>query len=293
MSAYATLTDTQVHSFLDKGYLVVKDCLDRDIAARWIAQAYQRLGYDSADPGTWERDIIWIDHANQMPVRAIAPKGWAAICDVVGGEDRIETQVMGIESQHFSTINSHVWSDAFIVNFKRGAEQPWQPPSAAVGGWHKDGSYFKHFLDSREQALLTVVLWSDMLHQGGGTFVATDSVRVVARYLREHPEGVSPKDFDFQGLIKQCTQFEEITGDAGDLVILHPFMLHASSQNVLRRARFMSNPPVVLKEPLNLNRPDPKDFSLLERATLHYLGVDHLDFQPAAARESQWWPVNA
>jgi ectoine hydroxylase-related dioxygenase (phytanoyl-CoA dioxygenase family) len=291
MGKYNVLTEAQVQSFLDKGYLVVHDCLDTKIANRWIDEAYERLGYDKHDPSTWQKDIIWMDHKNQLPVRELAPKAWDAILDVVGGEERLESQIMQIESKHFSTINSSIWSDAFIVNFHKGADQPWQPPSARVSGWHKDGSYFKHFLDSREQALLTIVLWSDMLHQGGGTFAAPDSVRVMARYLLEHPEGVNPKDFKFQEMISECTQFEEITGKAGDFIILHPFMLHASSQNVIGKARFMSNPPIVLKEPMNLNRENPEEFSLLERATLHYLGLERLDFRPTAPRESFWWPA--
>ncbi len=293
MSNYKVLTDAQVQSFLDNGYLVMKDALDIGIANRWIDEAYERLGYSKQDPSTWQKDIIWMDHQNQMPVRELAPKAWQAVLDVVGGAERLETQVMGIESKHFSSIDSFIWSDAFIVNFKRGADQPWQPPSPNVTGWHKDGSYFRHFLDSREQSLLTVVLWSDMLHQGGGTFIAPDSVRVIARYLYEHPEGINPGDFKFQELIGQCKNFVELTGKAGDFVILHPFMLHASSQNVIGIPRFMSNPPVVLKEPMNLNRANPEEFSLLERATLHYLGLERLDFQPARAREAAWWPVPA
>jgi len=292
MGNYSILTDEQVQSFLDNGYLVVKDCLDIRIANRWIEEAYQRLGYDPYDPSTWKADIVWMDHQNQLPVRQLAPKAWAAILDVVGGEERLETQAMEVPpTGHFTSINSFIWSDAFIVNFHRGADQPWQPPSPQVTGWHKDGSYFRHFLDSREQALLTVVLWSDMRHQGGGTFVAPDSVRIVARHLYQHPEGVHPEDFKARAMISQCTRFEEVTGTAGGFVILHPFMLHASSQNVLGQPRFMSNPPVVLKEPMNLNREKPEDFSLLERATLHHLGLERLDFQPAAPRESNWWPI--
>lgn len=292
MSKYRVLTDQQVQSFLDKGYLVVNDCLDVTIAQRWIAEAYERLGYDPQDPKSWVKDIIWMDHKNQMPVREIAPKAWEALLDVTGGEDRIETQVMRLpESGHFTSINSFMWSDAFIVNFHRGADQPWQPPSPHLKGWHKDGSYFRHFLDSREQALLTIVLWSDMRHQGGGTFVSPDSVRVIARYLAQHPEGIPARDFDFPALISQCTQFEEVTGQAVDFVILHPFILHASSQNVIRQPRFMSNPPIVLKEPMNLNRANPDDFSLLERATLHYLGLERLDFKPQAPREANWQPI--
>jgi len=293
MSRYQVLSDEQVASFLDNGYLIVKDCLDQRLAKRWIADAYERLGYSPTDPATWAKDIIWMDHKSRLPVREVAPKAWGAILDVVGGEERLEPQVMGKPLGHFSSVNSFEWSDAFIVNFRKGAGEAWQPPSAQVKGWHKDGSYFRHFLDSREQALLTVVLWSDMRHQGGGTFIAPDSVRVVARLLAEHPEGIKPSEFDFQVLIDQCSRFEELTGEAGDFVILHPFMLHASSQNILGHPRFMSNPPIVLKEPMQLNRERPQDFSLLERATLYYLGLERLNFEPTAPREANWWPMES
>ena len=240
MGSYKVLNDEQVQSFLDKGYLVVHDAVDLSIANRWIDDTYDRLGYDKHNPGTWVKGLIHMDHKNQMPVRDVAPKAWAALIDMIGGEDLLETQVMKLNSSgHFSTINSWLWSDAFIINFNRGADQSWQPPSPQVGGWHKDGSYFRHFIDSREQALLPIVLWSDMVHQGGATFIAPDSVRVIARYLYEHPEGVHPHDFNFQELISKCAQFEEVTGKAGDFVIMHPFMLHASSQNALRRPRFI------------------------------------------------------
>ena len=137
-------------------------------------------------------------------------KAWSAICDVAGGEDRLDRQTMGIESQHFTTINSFEWSDAFIVNLRRGADRPWMPPSPQSDGWHKDGSYFRHFLDDREQSLLTVLLWSDVGPRGGGTFIAPDSIGVVARYLAEHPEGVETDGFG--GLIERCKEFVEISG---------------------------------------------------------------------------------
>src|SRR5260221_9646841 len=103
MRPFTVLTDEQVHSFLDNGYLVVKDCLDLTIARRWIDQAYERLGYDPQAPSTWEKDIVWMDHQNKMPIRDIAPKAWAAILAVVGGQDRLETQVMGKPKTHFSS----------------------------------------------------------------------------------------------------------------------------------------------------------------------------------------------
>ncbi len=281
------LTEADARHFIEKGYVRVRGCVDRALAKRWTDEAYRRLGYDPDDRATWTKEIVWMDRHNIAKIKDISPKGWAALCDVTGGEDRIDHRIMEIESQHFTTIDSTEWSDAFVVNFRRGADKPWIKPSPEAGGWHKDGSFFRHFLDSREQGLLTIVYWSDVLPMGGGTFIAPDSIAVVARYLAEHPEGIDPST-DFGALIGQCREFEEITGEVGDFIILHPFMLHASSNNHSGRVRFMTNPPVVLKEPMNLNRADPAEFSLIERATLHALGTARYDFHPTAPRDEQW-----
>lgn len=283
------LTDEQAQHFIEKGYVRIPRCVGRDFAKRWTDEAYERLGYDPDDPSTWREEIVWMDRNNVAPIGDISPKAWGALCDVVGGEERIDDRVMEIESKHFTTINSREWSDAFVVNFRRGADQPWLPPSPQSGGWHKDGSFFRHFLDSREQGLLTIVYWSDVVHKGGGTFIAPDSIRHVARYLADHPEGVNGNAC--AALIDECEEFVEVTGEVGDYILLHPYMLHASSNNHSGNVRFMTNPPVVLREPLDFNRENPNDFSLIELATLNALGVDRYDFRPTAPREERWTVV--
>jgi ectoine hydroxylase-related dioxygenase (phytanoyl-CoA dioxygenase family) len=152
-----------------------------------------------------------------------------------------------------------------------------------VQGWHKDGDWFRHFLDTSEQGLLSVVIWSDIYPQSGGTFVACDSVKHVAQRLFEHPEGLSPGGFG--GLIEKCEDFIELTGNAGDFVLLHPFVLHSASQNPSGRARFITNPAVSLKEPMNFNRENPDDFSPVELAVLRGLGRNRLDFKITTPRE--------
>jgi hypothetical protein len=108
--------------------------------------------------------------------------------------------------------------------------------------------------------------------------------------------GIHPFTGGFGDSISECHDFRETTGKAGDVVLMHPYMLHASSQNHSGIARFITNPPVALREPMNFNRENPADYSPVERCVLHALGVEKLDyhiegerrrFDAKAYRESQ------
>ncbi len=264
------LTADQIDQFITRGYVILRNAFPREVASKWVDGGFERLGYNRRDPSTWKEVRVHMPTVTPVEVPNFAPGVWAACCDLLGGEERVRTP--------------YRWGDGFIMNLGVGADKPWQPPSASAGGWHKDGDFFKHFLDSPEQALLTIVCWTDMVHQGGGTFIAPDSVDVVARFLADHPEGASPNSFG--PLIKDCKEFEELTGHAGDVVLHHPYMLHATSQNVLRVERAITNPPVQLKEPMNFDRADASEFSAVERAVLRGLGVERFDFQPTAPREA-------
>ena len=269
---YEVLGEEEARQFVERGFVRVEGCFGRDVAERAMEEMWSRLGYDPADPSTWIEKRIHMPSLNRFQVKDFAPKAWAAACDLVGGEERVK--------------RPWFWSDGFIVNLGVRADQAWQPPSAASPGWHKDGDFFRHFLDSPEQGLLTLVLWTDVLHQGGATFVASDSVGPVARALVEHPGGLLPSEFDVPALVAECHDFVEATGHAGDVYFLHPFVLHATAQNLLRRPRVITNPPISLVEPMCFDRERPEEHSLVERAVLHQLGRERLSFVPAAPREN-------
>jgi hypothetical protein len=272
-SSFPALSKEQIDHFLQRGYVVIPDCFSREFAEEWTTAAFRRLGYDPRNPSTWEQEIVHMPASERLPMQEIAPKAWQAACQLLGGEER----VMPCS-----------WGNSMIVNFRKGADVPWQSPSPQSGGWHKDGDFFRHFLDSPEQGLLTIVIWSDIQPRGGGTFVACDSVAHVARLLAAHPEGVMPSgapEASFSSLIHQCREFVELTGSVGDVALIHPFVLHASSQNHSGRARFITNPPISLKEPMRFDRQNAADFSPVEQAILRGLGVERLEFHPAAPRE--------
>jgi len=264
------LETEQIDHFLKNGYVRIPKCFDRRIADECSSFAFERLGYDPNDPSTWEEPRVHLPHMNEVDVREFAPKAWDGICDLMGGEERVKQPV--------------TWRDGFICNFNLYVDQPWQPPSADSQGWHKDGDWFKHFLDSPEQGLLTIVIWSDILPQSGGTFVAPDSVGHVARQLVNYPQRQLNKDAQFGKLISNCEQFEEVTGEVGDVILIHPFMLHAASGNPSGRARFITNPAVSLNEPMCFTRPDGY-YSFVEQAILNALNVDALDWTITRERE--------
>jgi Phytanoyl-CoA dioxygenase (PhyH) len=284
MARYQVLTDGDVEHFLEKGYVVLRGCFSRAAAAEFTSGIWDRLGYDEHDQSTWAEPSVHLPERRKLDVREFAPKAWAAVCDLVGGPDRIAKD------------RPYAWNDAFIMNLSEGADRPWEPASASAPGWHKDGDFFRHFLDSPEQGLLTLVLWSDVRHQGGATFVAADSVAPVARFLADHPQGTYPADYagrppdvpviPYDELAASCGEFVEATGEAGDVYLLHPYILHAKAQNVLWRPRIITNPPLALAEAMRFDRADPHDFSLVERAVLRALDVPRFEFAPTGPREA-------
>lgn len=78
-------------------------------------------------------------------------------------------------------------------------------------------------------------------------------------------------------ILSQCSDFREMTGQVGDVILLHPLMAHSASINTLRIPRIITNPKITLKEPFKFNRTNPDEFSLVEKKTLQSLGVERLD----------------
>lgn len=90
----------------------------------------------------------------------------------------------------------------------------------------------------------------------------------------------------YSNIVKHCETFHEMTGEVGDVILLHPLMLHSASKNSLRIPRIITNPPVSLQAPFCFNRSDPREYSLVELKTLKELGVDSLpDWKVTASRD--------
>ena len=280
-------TDEDHEHFLTHGWVHLEQVFDAgpdSLVARWRDESWARAGLDRDHPQSWpDRPLVLKPPTASVRVRDFAPAAWDGIVRVMGGPERMRNP-------------DFEWTNAFLMNYAVGADDPPVPcgPDSPAGiNWHVDGNWFRHFLDSPEQGILGVVLWDDMVSGGGATCIAPDSIGTIARYLLARPEGVEPNAFPWDDLIRQSHRFLEGTGRAGDVFLVHPFVMHRGSQNHLRRPRFMTNIVTSFKHPLDYHRRDTDASSAIELAVLRALDVDHLDFvatgergRPAAWRQT-------
>ncbi|KAG9007767.1 hypothetical protein FRB90_009223 [Tulasnella sp. 427] len=264
---------------MDRGFVKIPQAFTREQAEDMTRDLWIRLGFDPYDKSTWTSERLHLPRLRPRKVKEFSPKAWGAMCDLLGGEDRINE-------------NTSTWNDSFIINFGSAETEGKVVPPEELDNWHCDGDFFLHFLDSPEQALLIIPIFSEILPSGGGTYIAPRSIASVARLLASHPEGIMPglgegeRKFDFMARLKESEgDFVELTGDVGDVILMHPLMLHSASKNALRTPRIITNPPAGLKEPFNFNRSNPDEFSLVELKTLKALSKDRFDFKPTVPRQ--------
>ncbi|MBV9865770.1 MAG: phytanoyl-CoA dioxygenase family protein [Abitibacteriaceae bacterium] len=150
------------------------------------------------------------------------------------------------------------------------AAPPWTPPQ---DGWHIDGVHFHHHVNSCEQGLIGLYLYTDIEHGGGGTVVRPGSHRITARILNEaEPEGLAHHELSRRVAEQvQDLPVREVIGNAGDMVVMHPHLYHGSSDNVHERIRIASNMCIGLHEPMNLHRANKAEYSPVELAIVNAL----------------------
>ncbi|KAI0527801.1 dihydrofolate reductase-like domain-containing protein [Xylaria bambusicola] len=277
-SPLAPLTEAQKELFLKNGYLKLTDCFTREQAAEVCEGVWTRLGMSPTDKSTWTKGRTNMPPHRTFDVSEFAPKVWSAICELCGGEERIELP------------KSREWRDSLIVNLGTAEGEGKMISPRDLPQWHVDGDFFVHYLDSPEQALLVIPLFTDIVPRGGGTVIFPKGIDIVAKWLHAHPEGMSPwmqprgsdtfkteKYQWYKDLLKDVPEedFIEATGDVGDVYLLHPLMMHVASSNPLRNVRIITNPPVSLNEPHCFDRADG-NYSLVEKKTMQSVGGEEM-----------------
>jgi len=290
------LTDEQVEQFVAKGYVHIRGALPREAALEaqqllW-GKVEEAAGLKRDDSSTWHepmvnlREVYRSDAFDRCNTSVFAD----AIEDLVG-EGRVRSRFVFGETDE---LPGWGW---WPVNFSYGADAPWVVPTT---GWHWDGIHFRHYVDAPDQGLLCLCLFSDIGYRGGGTLVVEGSHRPVARHLSRFPEGVEIME-GIRSFVSEHPYFAELTGqtgselapdarnaklmdqafvdedgtelrvvetmgEAGDVFLCHPFLMHAASPNHSGVTRFMCNRTSPLQERMVLQRGDAAEESPLERS---------------------------
>ena len=290
------LTTEQIEQFMEKGYVVVKGAFPHEAAME--AQSYlwskleEKANIMRDDPATWNEPMVNLRETfRNEAFDCCNTERFANAIEDLTGEGRVRQRFVAGETDE---LPGWGW---WPVNFASGADQPWNVPT---NGWHWDGIHFRHYVDAPDQGLLCLCLFSDIGPRGGGTLIVEGSHRPVARFLARYPDGIElgdgirefvsghPYISELTGRSGEPMSAEEriakfmnqvytdedghrlrvleTTGAAGDVILCHPFLLHAASPNHSGNVRFMCNRTSPLKEKLALNRDNPNGETPLERS---------------------------
>ena len=244
----AVLTVEEVEQFEQEGFIRLRHAIPRELALSCRDLAAAQLGIDLSDPSSWN-----------APVR----RGLVEGTDIA----RAANTPRLIEAIH-QLLDPEAWMPrpnlgSFVVRFPSEMD-----PGDA--GWHIDSSYQRPGSDawyvnyrSKARGLLLLCLLSDVGLDDAPTRVKPGSHRVIAPLLRRFgDEGIIGQLAPLPVLV-ETTAFA--TGDAGDVYLCHPFLVHAASWPHRGDApRFVSQPPISLSDSLQIDA-RPETLSVVAR----------------------------
>ena len=243
------LSEGEVQSFVRNGYIIAKGVFPLSLGERMVDELWDAMPEDRSDSSTWDRPGFLLHHSIRDSVypELFTDKLRAAISDLLG-EDR--------------------WTEAGRLEYHPikfpNSEPPWSFPDT---GWHVDGDWFHHYLDGVFQPLVLLPAWTDIKPHGGATVVKPGSHKHAARIVADaDPEGLNNREISEKAR-EVCADIQpvEVLPNAGDVVLLHHFTLHAGSPNCGTSIRMISNMYVHLKQ----------------RACFNLLDGDYLPYEKA------------
>jgi hypothetical protein len=266
---FSAFAPEDIEIFTTTGYVVLRDAVPEAVVSEWVDWCEHRIeGWKQAHASSMP-PVLRLAPILGFDVRDVAPRIWDAAMDLLGGPDRV--------------VDRADMTDGFIINSPLSVSQLsfeeacslWQVPRPDSREWHIDGDWFRHFLDSPEWNLTALISWTESRSKSGATLVVPRSQALISRYLLEHPEGIDR--FNFGSLLEDHFEWAEVEMLSGDVLFLHPHLLHCSSQNVSRSQRIISSCMFDSRVPLTLGAGTVH--SPVEEAILRGIGRESISFQ--------------
>jgi hypothetical protein len=254
-----TLSPEQVEAFVTDGLMKIEGVFSRQTAAACRAILWRNLRLSPDRPEEWAEPVLRLGMYADPPFReaAASPVLSGALDQLVGEGRWAPFQALG----------------QMVVRFPSD-KAPWDD------GWHIDGSFppnddltstdwFQwrvNFL-SRGRAMLMLFLFSDCGENDAPTRIRVGSHLPMARQLMAHGEaGISLDDLSREGFESSADCGVALaTGEAGTVWLLHPLTVHAAQGHHGKEPRFLAQPGLGPRTPLEVERVDGA-YSPVERA---------------------------
>src|SRR5262245_58085092 len=216
-------------------------------AAAWRALARSGVRHD--DPSTWTAE---------RPEHLQSAKDDPAF-QAVGSARLLQAVDAALEGQAYEKPGS--WGALFLAF---PSSEPWHVPSR---GWHADANYLSAL--SPPAGVRTHALFGDVAARGGGTLIVAGSHRLVHKFFTDNPPRPGTRGVEYRKLLQGHPylrdlhkegdtderlarfihraeehagiplQVVENTGEAGDVILLHPLVLHVATPNTSKAPRFL------------------------------------------------------
>ena len=240
------LSQAEIDSFVADGFIAVRGAVPADVLRAChdeIWSALGELGVLRDDRGTWRAPVVRIPcpESEAFAAAGTQPVLWEAFDQLIG--------------------EGRWWRRCGV-----GGTIPVRFPSRADpgdAGWHIEGSFAKGGdswvnYRSRGRGLLALYLFSDVDADSAPTRVRPGSHRDAARVML--PSGEEGMPFTQAAPMAADASAARptalVTGQAGDVVLCHPFLVHAASwPHTGRHPRIIAQPGVALHDAFPLIRP--------------------------------------
>ncbi len=249
------MTPEQSEEFQERGFIRVPGAFPADAAAAMVdrlwASLEKRFGVSRTDPATWKLPpgLELRDLRRSSVFKGVGSATTTAALDDLIGEGRWEYP------RHWAS---------FLVSFPSRGVPTWTVP----GGWHTDWPY-----RAPQRGPVGALLFSFLSHvppRHGGTVALEGSPGIVRAFVAQRPRVAKekmkftrralmnsdpwlkaldsdPDDSDrierFMGTEARIggirVRVTELTGEPGDIVIGHPWLLHSGAANCGTQPRFM------------------------------------------------------
>jgi hypothetical protein len=252
------LSQAEIDTFVMDGFVALRGAVPADVLEACQDEIWSELssrGVKREDPATWTDPVVRIDcpESDAFAAAGTQPVLWEAFDQLIGA--------------------GRWWRRRGV-----GGTIPVRFPSRddpGDAGWHIEGSFSKNGdswvnYRSRQRGLLALYLFSDVDADSAPTRVRPGSHRDAARVLA--PAGDEGMPFpQAAGLAAQASADRPTvlaTGRAGDVIVCHPFLVHAASwPHTGRQPRIMAQPGVALPGQFPLEPPlSPVELAIIADA---------------------------